>query len=351
MLFADVVATSATLAATASRTAKVAALAALLRRAAPEEVEAAAALLSGELRQGRSGVGWSTLSKLGAAPADESTLSVAEVDQAVDALRDLAGPGSADRRAALLRSLFHRASAAEQRFLTGVLGGELRHGAQEGVMLAAVAAAAELDADLVRRAFMLSGSLPATAALALRGGAGALAEVRLAVGRAVRPMLASPAESLTDALAEIGATRVEYKLDGARIQVHRRGAEVHVYTRTLREITGSVPELVELTRALPCETVILDGETLALTDAGRPRPFQETMARFGAQNPRDLLLQPYFFDCLHLDGVDLLDAALTERLAALDSVASAHRITGCRRRAPWPRRSSWTRRSPPDTKA
>jgi DNA ligase-1 len=173
---------------------------------------------------------------------------------------------------------------------------------------------------------MLSGGLPATAVAAMAGGEAALGAFRLKLGRPVRPMLASPAESLAAALAELGAVSVEYKLDGARIQVHRDGDQVRVWTRTLREITPSVPELVDLVRGLPCSSVVLDGETLALTDDGRPRSFQETMSRFGAESPRDLLLAPFFFDCLHADGRDLLDAPLAERLAALDAVADGYRI-------------------------
>ncbi|SFP36785.1 DNA ligase-1 [Amycolatopsis arida] len=198
-------------------------------------------------------------------------------------------------------------------------------------MLDGIAAAAGVPAEAVRRAFMLSGRLPATARAAMSGGSAALAEFRLQLGRPVRPMLASPAESLADALAEHGAVAVEYKMDGARIQVHRDGDEVHVYTRTLREVTEHVTELVELVRALPCCSVVLDGETLALTDDGRPRPFQETMSRFGStreEQVRALLLRPYFFDCLHLDGADLLDAPLRERNAALRRVAGEHLIPG-----------------------
>ncbi|GAB3871384.1 hypothetical protein GCM10029964_007600 [Kibdelosporangium lantanae] len=175
---------------------------------------------------------------------------------------------------------------------------------------------------------MLSGRLPVTAVAALSGGEAALAAFRLEVGRPVRPMLASPAESLQDALAELGSCIVEYKLDGARIQVHKDGEQVRIFTRTLREITGSVPELVELVRGLPCRSVVLDGETLALTDDGKPRPFQETMSRFGATSERELLLRPYFFDCLHLDGVDLLDTPLSERNTALRRAVGEHVIPG-----------------------
>ncbi|MDA3646088.1 ATP-dependent DNA ligase [Saccharopolyspora indica] len=324
VLLADVVATSREVAATRSRKAKTTAIADLLGRLEPEEVRPAAALLAGELPGGRAGVGWSTLASLAAAPAPAPALTITAVDSAIDALRAINGSGSAQRRAAALTALLGQATADEQQFLIRLLGGELRQGALEGVMVEAIATAAEVAAEAVRRAFMLSGQLPATAEAALRGGEPALAGFGLEIGRPVRPMLASPADDLESALT--GEVTVEYKLDGARIQVHRDGDQVHVYTRTLREITGSVPELVELVRGLDCRSVVLDGETLALDDGGRPRPFQETMSRFGAQSSRELLLHPYFFDCLHLDGTDLLDLPLRDRLDALAKVAPQHRI-------------------------
>jgi DNA ligase 1 len=328
VLLAEIVATSAVVGATRSRKEKTAAIAALLRAAAPDEVQATTSWLAGELRQGRIGTGWRTLSALDAAPAPAASLAVTHVDALLDALSSTSGAGSTRRRAELLAELFGAATGAEQQFLLRLLGGELRHGALEGVMLDAVAAAAAVPAPVVRRAFMLSGQLPATAQLALAGGATALDAVTLQVGVPVRPMLASPADTLDGALAELGtAVSVEFKLDGARIQVHRDGDDVRVWTRTLREVTTGVPELVELVRALPCRTVVLDGETLALRDDGRPRPFQETMSRFGS-DAGALLLQPFFFDCLHLDGADLLDSPLTQRLAALDRVAGARRMPG-----------------------
>ncbi|MDA3626319.1 ATP-dependent DNA ligase [Saccharopolyspora sp. WRP15-2] len=326
VLLADVVTTSREVAATRSRKAKTASIAGLLGRLDPEEVRPATALLAGELPGGRAGVGWSTLAALDVEPAPEPTLTIGDVDSAIDGVRLISGSGSGQRRAEALTGLLGKATAAEQEFLVRLFGGELRQGALEGVMIEAIAAAARVPTEGVRRAFMLSGRLPATAEAALRGGEPALGEFRLEVGRPVRPMLASPAESLDAALAELGEATVEYKLDGARIQVHRDGDEVRVYTRTLREITRSVPELVDLVRGLDCRSVVLDGETLALDDGGRPRPFQETMSRFGAQSSRELLLHPYFFDCLHLDGTDLVDLPLRDRLDALSKVAPQHRI-------------------------
>jgi DNA ligase 1 len=334
VLLADVVATSAEVGATRSRTAKTAALAALLRKAEGSEIEPATAWLAGEPRQNRLGTGWRTLASLDVSAAAQPGLHVAAVERALDELAATAGAGSTARRSALLRELFGAATADEQAFLRRLLTGELRQGALEGVMLEAIADAAEVPAAVVRRAFMLSGRLPSTARLALTAGVEGLQGVSLEVGRPVRPMLASPAATLDSALAELAPdANVEFKLDGARIQVHRHGDEVRVWTRTLREITPSVPELVELVRGLPCRAVVLDGETLALRDDGGPRPFQETMSRFGAATGEELL-QPFFFDCLHLDGADLLDEPLHVRLDALERVAGEHRMPGALRPTP-----------------
>jgi DNA ligase-1 len=334
VLLAEVVATSAAVGTTRARTAKAAALAALLRSAAPAEIEPAAAWLTGEPRQGRLGAGWRTLTALDVAPAAAPSLEVTEVEARLDALAATSGAGSTARRAEQLTALFAAATADEQRFLVRLLTGELRQGALEGVMLEAVAAAAAVPTEAVRRAFMLSGRLPETARTALAGGVAALKAVVPEVGRPLRPMLASPAESLEAALAELGPdVSVEFKLDGARIQVHRDGDVVRAWTRTLNEITDRVPELAELVRGLPCRQVVLDGETLALHDDGRPRPFQETASRFGADT-HALLLRPFFFDCLHLDGADLIDEPLSFRLDALERVAGPHRIPGVLRPSP-----------------
>lgn len=327
MLFQRIVETSSTVGATRSRKAKAGALHALLADVEPAETGAVVSWLSGELPQGRIGIGWRTLADLNVAPAEVEALTVTDVQDAVTAIASVSGSGSSGRRRTLLIDLFGLATRPERDFLVRLLTGELRQGALEGVMTEAIATASGVALDAVRRAAMLSGNLSVTAAAALTGGTDALAQFRLEVGRPVRPMLASPAESLDSAWDELGGSvSVEFKLDGARIQVHRNEDEVHIYTRTLLEITSSVPELVELVRALPCTSVVLDGETLALTDSGRPRPFQETMSRFGAQSTHELLLAPYFFDCIHLDGVDLLDEPLERRLAALERVAPEHRI-------------------------
>ncbi|TFV54409.1 ATP-dependent DNA ligase [Geodermatophilus sp. DF01-2] len=341
MLLADVVTASATVAATRSRTAKATAIADVLRRADDDEVQPVTAWLAGDTLQGRLGVGWRTLARLTHDAAPAPTLTVAAVERALTELAGTAGPGSATRREATLAGLFGSATADEQRFLVRLLTGELRQGALEGVVLDAIATAADVPAATVRRAFMLSGSLPGTAATALTGGTPALVAITLQVGRPVRPMLASPGSSLDAALADLGEdVTVEHKLDGARIQVHRDGDDVRVWTRTLREVTDGVPELVDRIRALPCRTAVLDGETLALDDDGRPRAFQDTMSRFGSgASDAAVLLSPFLFDLLHLDGRDLLDEPLDVRLDALAELLggeehAALRMPGVRRPTP-----------------
>jgi DNA ligase-1 len=341
VLLADVVAASTAITATRSRTAKAGVIAELLRRADADEVGPVTAWLAGEPRQGRLGVGWRTLSRLAGGAAGAPSLTVAAVDRALDELAATSGSGAGARRDAAVSTLLAAATDDEQRFLVRLVTGELRQGALEGVVLDAVATAADVPAAPVRRAFMLSGSLPETAATALGGGVAALDAVRLQVGRPVHPMLASPGSSLDAALAGLGSeVTVEFKLDGARIQVHRDGDVVRVWTRTLREVTGGVPELVDRIRALPCETVVLDGETLALDDDGRPRAFQETMSRFGSDaSEGGVLLSPFLFDVLHLDGRDLLDEPLHVRLDALagllaDDAHAALRMPGVRGPSP-----------------
>ncbi|MFC5140813.1 ATP-dependent DNA ligase [Actinomycetospora rhizophila] len=328
-LLGQVVAASGEVAATRSRKAKTATLAALLAGLEPGEIRPATAWLAGEMLQGRTGIGWRTLQSVSPSPAGTSSLTVGDVDAALDRLAELAGSGTGvgKRRAAELGALLDAATQDEGRFLVRLLGGELRQGALEGIMIEAVAAAAEVPADAVRRAFMLSGHLPTTAHVALTGGD--LGAIGLEVMRPVRPMLASPGDSLDAALAELGppdgepGVVVEHKLDGARIQVHRCGDEVRVWSRTLKEITGAVPEIVALTGALPVETVVLDGETLAVAEDGRPRPFQESMQGLGSG-----AMQPWFFDCLHRDGVDLLDEPLATRREVLAEVVGDRLIPG-----------------------
>jgi DNA ligase-1 len=332
MLLHELVTATDAVASTSSRLAKVAALSDALRLLDPDEVGPAIGFLTASPRQGRLGVGWRSLSNLAVTHADEPTLTVGDVDAALDRLAGADGPGSVAARAAALDALARSATAQEWDFLARVMLGELRTGALEGVLLDAVAKASGRDAATVRRAAMLSGDLGATARIALTGTPEELAAIGLEVGRGVLPMLASTAGSATEALETLGgAASVEYKLDGARIQVHRDGADVRVFTRSLADITHRVPEIVTAVRALPADRVILDGETLSLDEDGGPRPFQDTMARFGSLGADDaaaVVLRPWFFDILHLDGRDLIDEPLSTRLALLDSAVGDARMPG-----------------------
>lgn len=328
MKLAELVTTTDRVGATSSRLAKIDALAELLTRADTSELPIVVGLLLAAPRQGRLGVGWRGLSAIEIAHSDESTLTVGDVDDSLDALASTSGSGSAAGRTGILIDLGSRATAAEWDFLVRAMLGELRTGALSGVLLDAIARAADRPAALVRRAAMLSGDLGETARIALAGAEGDLEAVGLQVGRPVLPMLASTAATASEALQVTGEASVEYKLDGARIQVHRHGDEVGVYTRSLADITHRVPEIVEIVQSLPVHDIILDGETLSLDEDGGPRPFQETMSRFGAEVSRELVLRPWFFDVLHVDGRDLLDEPLSTRLSELERVAGEWRMPG-----------------------
>lgn len=328
MLLSAVVETAEAVGATRSRLAKIEALATLLRQLEAAEIPIAVGFLTASPRQGRIGVGWRGLSSLNADHATEPTLTIEEVDEALDGLAEASGAGSVAVRGGALRALASRATEAEWKFLSRVILGELRTGALEGVLLDAIARAADRDAATVRRAAMLSGDLGATARLALVGSAEELSAIGLEVGRAILPMLASTAASATEAVESVGEASVEYKLDGARIQVHRHGEDVRIFTRNLADITHRLPEVVEVVKRMPVHGVILDGETLALDENDAPRPFQDTMSRFGAEKAREVVLHPWFFDVLHVDGRDLLDEPLRVRRDELGRIAPAHRIPG-----------------------
>jgi DNA ligase-1 len=332
VLLADLVTVSARVASTASRSEKVAALAGLLRALPERETEAAVGLLVGEPRQGRVGVGWATLAAVEVTPSSVPSLAIADVDETLTALARTSGRGAASERELLLGSLLVRATLDENGFLRRLLGGELRQGALEGVMADAVAHAAGVPIAEVRRAAMLSGDLRRTARLALAGGADALRAVGLEVLRPVQPMLAAPADGVADALARTGLASVEWKLDGARIQVHRAGDDVRVFTRNLNDVTERLPEVVDAVRALRVERTVLDGEAIGLADDARPRRFQDTMSAFGREEPGRL--RAFLFDCLHVDGDDLLGRPLGERLAVLEAIAPGLRVPAVTTAAP-----------------
>src|SRR6185312_2294523 len=319
--FLDLAATSAAVSATSGRKAKIELLADALRRLDPDEIAAGSAYLAGELRQRQTGVGYASLRDRPPAAA-EATLTVAAVDAAIAEIAVVAGAGSQARRRDLLGALFGAATADEQRLLVGLFGGELRQGAQAGLLADAIAKAAEVPLTAVRRALLLSGDLKQVAVAALTRGAAALAEIHLRVGTPLTPMLAQSAPDVGAALVATGApATVDVKLDGIRIQVHRSGDEVAVFTRSLDDITARMPGVVAMVRQLPVREAVLDGEAMTLDASGRPRPFQETSSRAATRGAATRgaatrgaaargagkaaappALVPYFFDLLHLDG-------------------------------------------------
>ncbi len=326
MLLANVVSTSERVAETSRRLAKIDLLGTLLRQLAADEVEIVVAFLSGSTRQGRIGIGWATLRNAGAPPAAEPSLEIRDVDHTLDSLAVVAGRGSEQQKRALLHSLMERATAAEQKFLTGLLLGEIRQGALEGIMLEALAKAAAVDPAKLRRAVMMAGDLARVARSVFESGEAALAQYDVQLFRPVQPMLAQTAEDVEAALHDLGEAALEYKFDGARVQVHRSGDEVRVFTRRLNDVSAAVPEVVEAVRALPVKDLILDGEVLSMTPEGWPQPFQVTMRRFGRKLDLDrmraeLPLQPFWFDLLYLEGQSLMDEPQSRRFQALAEIS------------------------------
>jgi ATP-dependent DNA ligase I len=327
VLLAELAGVSQAVAETPARLGKVAALAGALRAAGPDEVPVVVAYLSGELPQRQIGVGWAALRSV-PPPAPTESLTVLEVDAACGRIGAVAGKGSTAERKRLVGELFAAATAPEQHFLVRLLSGELRQGALDGVMTDAVARAAEVPAAEVRRAVMLSGSLPRAARAALGGGSGALAEFGLQVGQPLKPMLASAEASIDEALARIGGqAAVEWKLDGIRVQAHIGDGGIRLYTRSLDDITDRLPEVVTALAALHVRDAVFDGELIALRADGRPHAFQDTASRAAseadAHGAGTVPLSVFLFDVLHLDGSDLIDRPDAERHAALASVVPA----------------------------
>jgi DNA ligase-1 len=342
VLLNELVEASAAVAGAPGRRVKITEIAGLLSRVPPGEVGIAVAFLSGELRQRQIGVGYAALMSLlrgdagqqaglaaGRRPPAEPVLTLTDTDAAFEAIGAVTGPGSQADRRGLLGNLFDRATPGEREFLARLVAGDLRQGALEGIMTEAIARAARLPAGDVRRAHQLSGSLAEVARSALSGAdLAASGGFRLRVGQPIRPMLAASAPGVGAALARVSPAALEWKIDGIRIQVHKDGAKVTVFTRTLDDITARVPEIAEAAAALSAGAAVLDGEAVALYPDGRPRPFQVTSARAASQTDvgkqrAEMPLTPFLFDLLHLDGTDLIDAPGSERFRRLSLVAPA----------------------------
>ena len=329
VLLADIVDTSARVGEIPGRLAKIAEIAALLARLSPDEIELGVAYLAGELPQGRKGIGHALIrDSQPARAAQAASLTLTEVNDALVAVGAAGGAGSVATRRGVLGKLLSRATPDEQSFLVRLLLGELRQGALEGLMIEAVARAAGIDAAAVRRAAMVAGGVASIATAALTGGASALHAYSIVLFQPLAPMLAQPADDLDDAFARVASASVEWKLDGARVQVHKRGDEVRIYSRTGKDVTNAAPEIVDAVRAMPAHALILDGEAIVLHGDGSPYPFQDTMRRFGRALDVDRMrvampLSVYFFDCLRIDEEDLVAHPGRERLARMSAVVPA----------------------------
>ena len=318
MLLADIVAVSHAVSATRSRSEKTTLLAAILRRLTPDEAPIAVAYLSGKPTQRKLGAGFATVYGVDVEPADEPSLQVLEVDHVLQALSETAGGGSKARRESLLAGLLSRATVKEQEFLRGLILRNLRQGALEGVMADAVAVAVDVRAERVRRAAMLQGDLIEVASRALAEGPDSLGQAAMTLFTPVQPMLAKTAESATTAIDDLGEALVEQKLDGLRVQVHRDGDQVAVFSRNLRDITAEMPGIVAAARRFDAHSFIVDGEALLVSADGTPLSFQDSMSRpEGGMGPA---LTAFYFDILHHDGIDLIDEPLSRRRQALESL-------------------------------
>ena len=333
MLLFEIVRTSKNVAETPSRLEKIAHLRACLKRLAPEEIEIGVTCLAGRLRQGSIGLGPSLLGSVSpAGVAETPSITLLKVDDTFSQIAGTTGSGSGSARRRLLTTLLSEATQEEQHFLVRLALGELRQGALEGIMVEAVARASGAPASDVRHALMLTGDLAVVAVAALTEGGPGLKRFSLELLKPVQPMLAQPADDVADALNQLHGAAFEYKMDGARIQLHKVGQDVRVFTRTLNDVTASVPELIQAAQRLPAHALVLDGEVLAFRPDGIPQPFQITMRRFGrkfdiAKMRETLPLTPFFFDCLHVNGEDQIDRTAQDRIAALHSIVPAGWVT------------------------
>jgi DNA ligase 1 len=326
MLLARVVETSRRVSDTSKRLEKIDLLTTLLRQLHPEEIDIVVAFLSGRTRQGRIGIGYAAIRSATGARAQTPSLEVIDVDRVFQSIAATQGPGSERQRLELLQGLLARATQPEQQFVTRLVMGELRQGALEGIMLEGLARASGFPLDRVRRAVMVAGDIATVSRALLEKGEAGLAQYDVQLFRPVQPMLAQTAEDVSGALAELGEAALEFKMDGARVQVHRSGGDVVVYSRRLNDVTAAVPEIVEAARALPARDLILDGEVLSLQPDGRPQPFQVTMRRFGRKLEVDrmrteLPLSTFWFDLLYLNGSHLLDEPQARRFGALTEIS------------------------------
>lgn len=328
MLLAQLVATSRRISQTAKRLEKIALLGELLRACGPSEIEIAVSFLSGFTRQGNIGIGYSTLQQSSVPPVREATLTLSDVDSGFLEIAAVKGAGADRNRREALARLLGRATAPEQEFIGRLLMGELRQGALSGLMLDGLARAAGVPLERVRRAAMMAGGVSRIAGPLLAEGEAGLSRFAIQLFQPVQPMLAQTAEDASEAIHELGEAALEYKFDGARIQAHKSGDDVKVFSRRSNDVTAAVPEVVEAVRALPARTLVLDGEVLSLNAEDRPQPFQVTMKRFGRKLDvnrmrEELPLTPFWFDLIYLDDASLIDESQRRRFGALKEIVPA----------------------------
>ncbi|RJR32776.1 MAG: ATP-dependent DNA ligase [Desulfobacteraceae bacterium] len=326
MKIEEVVEASERLRATAGKKAKVSILADLLRRSRGKETYLLAHYLVGSIPSGKIGIGWRTIQNaMEGLSSSGGSVEIHEVQKYLEDLSRVKGSGSAQRKTGTLRELFGRLRQDERSFLTGLLLGELRQGALEGLVLEALAIASSLPPDLIRQSFMFSGDIGLVAEAALHRGKEGLGQFGPRLFRPVYPMLASPAQDPEEALGRLGEAAWEYKIDGARIQVHKGNGNIRVFTRQLKDVTESLPEITDLARTLTADEAIFEGEAFALQADGKPLPFQTTMRRFGRirdveKTREEIPLSSYFFDLLYLDGEPLFTRGYRERFRLLSSI-------------------------------
>lgn len=325
MLLANVVETSRRIGATSKRLEKVALLAELLHASSPDEIEITVSFLSGGTRQGNIGIGYAALQAAAIAPASNPSLSLLDVDRAFAGIASVRGSGAERQRREMLQHMLAQATPHEQEFVTRLLMGELRQGSLTGLMLDGLARATGVSLDRIRRAAMMAGGVPAIAKALMEEGEAGLSRFSIQLFQPVQPMLAQTAEDVGEAIHDLGEAALEYKFDGARVQAHKSGDEVRVFSRRLNEVTAAVPEVVEAVRALPARTLVLDGEVLSLDADDRPQPFQVTMKRFGRKLDvnrmrAELPLRPFWFDLIYLDDASLTDESQRRRFAALSKI-------------------------------
>jgi DNA ligase-1 len=326
MQFNKLVEVSRRISETSRRLQKIGLLAEFLKRLAPEEIPIAVSYLSGNLRQGKIGVGYASLRDAALSSQPSQPLSLSEVDAAFQRILETTGPGSSAVRLQLIQDLMSRADTEERGFLSRLIVGELRQGSLEGIMIEALARAADIPVEKMRTAVMLSGNLPLAARTALEQGVSGLAQFKIRILQPFQPMLAQSADTISEAMHSMENAALEYKMDGIRIQAHKSGREVRLFTRNLNDVTEAVPDLAEILLEFGAQETVLDGEALVIGKAGKPRKFQDTMRRFGRklnvlELRKKLPLTPFFFDCLYLDGDSLIEKSERERFSALEKIA------------------------------